>query len=139
MMKMKSILGADEVASIGAAAEAEARAQGWNVTIAVVDDGGHLLWLKRQDGAAAISAFVAAAKAKSAALGRRPSGDYEDMINKGRTAFLSVPEVAGLLEGGMPVMVDGHCIGAIGVSGVKPAQDLQVAMAGLAALALTGA
>ena len=133
-MKMKSILGAEEVARMGAAADAEARSQGWSVTIAMVDDGGALLWLKRQDGAAPISSFVAAAKANSAALGRRPSGDYENMINGGRTAFLSVPEVHGLLEGGLPVMVDGHCIGAIGVSGVKPEQDLHIARAGVAAL-----
>ena len=75
------------------------------------------------------------AKARTAALGRRESKTYEDMINGGRTSFLSVPEVEGLLEGGVPVLVDGHCLGAVGVSGVKSNEDAQIARAGIAALA----
>ncbi len=133
-MKSKWILGADEAQLVGAAAQAEAVANGWNVTVAVVDDGGNLLWLKRQDGAAPLSSFIATSKANTAALGRRASGDYEDMINKGRFAFLSAPHIDGMLEGGIPLVVDGHCIGAVGVSGVKPAEDAQVARAGAAAL-----
>ena len=75
-----------------------------------------------------------AAKAKSAALGRRDTKGYEDMINQGRYAFLSVPEVDGLLEGGVPIMKDGQCLGAVGVSGVKSTEDAQVARAGANAL-----
>jgi uncharacterized protein GlcG (DUF336 family) len=76
---------------------------------------------------------IAPAKAKVAAMGRRESKVYEDIVNNGRAAFLSVP-LEGMLEGGVPVMVDGHCVGAVGVSGVKSAEDAQVAKAGIAAL-----
>ncbi|ALV06602.1 GlcG/HbpS family heme-binding protein [Roseateles depolymerans] len=132
-MKQKPYLSLEDVKRIAAAAEAEAAKHQWAVTIAIVDDGGHLLWLQRQDGAAASSAVIAPAKAKVAAMGRRESKVYEDIVNNGRAAFLSVP-LEGLLEGGVPVMVDGHCVGAVGVSGVKSAEDAQVAKAGIAAL-----
>ncbi|MCY1383241.1 heme-degrading [compost metagenome] len=108
----------------------------WAVTFAIVDDGGHLLWLQRLDGAPAISSHIAPAKAHTAALGRRESKVYEDVINQGRVSFLSAPVVAGMLEGGVPVMKDGQCIGAVGVSGVKSAEDAQIARAGIAALGL---
>jgi glc operon protein GlcG len=101
-MKTKPMLGLDDVKRIASAAEAEALAHGWAVTIAIADDGGHLLWLQRLDGAAPISAHIAPAKAHTAALGQRESKVYEDMINQGRTAFLSAPEVQGLLEGECP-------------------------------------
>ncbi|MES2227821.1 MAG: heme-binding protein [Pseudomonadota bacterium] len=133
-MNHKPFLTLDDVKRVAAAAEAEANANGWIVTIAVVDDGGHLLWLQRLDGAAPVSAHIAPAKARTAALGRRESKSYEDMINQGRTSFLSVPQIDGLLEGGVPVMIDGHCLGAVGVSGVKSAEDAQIAKAGIAAL-----
>ena len=133
-MKTKPYLSLDDVKRIAAAAEAEAFANGWAVSIAVVDDGGHLLWLQRLDGAPAISAQIAPAKANTAALGRRESKVYEDVINQGRISFLSAPGLQGLLEGGVPVMVDGHCIGAVGVSGVKSSEDAQIARAGIAAL-----
>lgn len=133
-MNTKPYLSHDEVKRIAAAAEAEADAHQWIVTIALVDDGGHLLWLQRLDGAAPISAHIAPAKARTAALGRRESKTYEDMINQGRTSFLSVPEIEGLLEGGVPIMVDGHCLGAVGVSGVKSSEDAQICKAGIAAL-----
>ncbi len=133
-MKTKPTLEATDVKAIAAAAEAEALKNGWAVTIAIVDDGGHLLHLQRLDGAAPISAHIGAAKAKSAALGRRDTKGYEDMINQGRYAFLSVPEVDGLLEGGVPIMKDGQCLGAVGVSGVKSTEDAQVARAGANAL-----
>lgn len=135
-MNTRPMLTLHDVKSMAVAAEAEAMANAWAVTIAIADDGGHLLWLQRLDGAAPVSAHIAAAKARTAALGRRESRDYEEMINNGRTAFLSVPVIDGLLEGGVPVLAEGHCIGAIGVSGVKPAQDAQVAKAGIAALGL---
>lgn len=133
-MKNKAILESADVKRILAAAEAEALKNQWAVTIAIVDDGGHLLALQRLDGAAAISAHIASAKAHTAALGRRESKGYEDVINQGRTAFLSVPQLAGMLEGGVPIVHDGHCIGAVGVSGVKAPEDAQVARAGIAAL-----
>jgi len=133
-MKTKPYLCLDDVKRIAAAAEAEALSNQWAVSIAIVDDGGHLLWQQRLDGAAAISAQIAPAKARTAALGRRESKVYEDMINQGRTSFLSAPGLDGLLEGGVPVLVDGHCVGAVGVSGVKSIEDAQIAKAGISAL-----
>ena len=133
-MKTKPYLSLADVKRIAAAAEAEALANAWIVTIAVVDDGGHLLWLQRLDGAAPVSSHIAPAKARTAALGRRESRLYEEMINQGRMSFLSAPELEGMLEGGVPVMVDGQCVGAVGVSGVKSSEDAQIAKAGIAAL-----
>ena len=133
-MQNMPFLSLDDVRRIAAAAEAEALAYRWAVSIVVVDDGGHLLWLQRLDGAAPISARIAPAKARTAALGRRESKVYEEMINAGRTAFLSAPALEGMLEGGLPITVDGHCVGAVGVSGVKSSEDVQVARAGIAAL-----
>ena len=133
-MNQKPYLSLAEVKQIAAAAEAEAVAHQWAVTIAIVDDGGHLLWLQRLDGAAAVSAQIAPAKAHTAALGRRESKVYEDVINQGRVSFLSVPGLSGLLEGGVPIMLDGFCVGAVGVSGVKSTEDAQIARAGIAAL-----
>ena len=136
-MKSKAVLESAEIKAIAQAAEAEALKNHWRGTIAIVDDGGHLLHLSRLDGAAPMSALVAPAKARSAALGRRESKGYEDMINGGRTAFLSVPGMDGLMEGGVPILVDGQCVGAVGVSGVKSPEDAQVARAGVAALGLS--
>ena len=133
-MNSKPILTEQEIRRIGDAAAAEAHAHQWPVTIAVVDDGGHLLWLQRLEGAAPVSAEIAPAKARTAALGRRESKTYEDMINQGRVSFLSAPALQGMLEGGVPVLVGGQCVGAVGVSGVKSAEDAQVARAGIAAL-----
>lgn len=134
-MKTKSTLELADVKAIAAAAEAEARKNSWAVTIAIVDDGGHLLWLQRLDGAAPISAQIAPAKANTAALGRRESKTYEDMINGGRASFLSAP-LQGMLEGGVPIVKDGQVLGAVGVSGVKSSEDVQIARAGIAALGL---
>ena len=134
-MNQKPYLSLNDVKRIAAAAEAEAVAHSWNVTIAIVDDGGHLLWVQRLDGAAAISAQIAPAKAHTAAMGRRESKGYEDMINQGRMSFLSAPGLQGMLEGGVPILVDGFCVGAVGVSGVKSTEDVQIARAGIAALA----
>ena len=133
-MKTKHELELADVKAVAAAAEAEALKNNWAVTIAIVDDGGHLLWLQRLDGAAPASAHIAPAKAHAAALGRKESRLYEEMINGGRTAYLSVPALQGLLEGGVPITSEGHCLGAVGVSGVKPAEDAEVARAGIAAL-----
>jgi len=134
-MKTKACLEFADVRRMAAAAEAEAVNNQWAVAIAIVDDGGHLLWLQRLDGAAAISAQIAQAKAHTAALGRRETKLYEDMINGGRYSFLSAPALQGMLEGGVPVVIDGQVIGAVGVSGVKSSEDAQIARAGIAALA----
>ena len=133
MPTTKPVLTADDVRRMANAAEAEAKKNQWAVTIAIVDDGGHLLWLQRLDGAAPISSYIGPEKARAAALGRRESKIYEDMINQGRTAFLSAP-LGGMLEGGVPITVDGHTVGALGVSGVKSSEDAQIARAGIAAL-----
>ena len=137
-MNTKPFLALEDIKRVAAAAEKEATTNGWAVTFAIVDDGGHLLWLQRLDGAAPISSHIAPAKARTAALGRRESRVYEEMINQGRTSFLSVPQIEGLLEGGVPMLVDGHCLGAIGVSGVKSNEDAQIAKAGIAALSHEG-
>jgi len=133
-MKTKHTLELADLKTIAAAAEAEALRNQWAVTIAIVDDGGHLLWLQRLDGAPAISAHIAPAKANTAALGRRESKVYEDIINGGRYSFLSAPDIKGMLEGGVPILKDGQVIGAVGVSGVKSNEDVQIARAGIAAL-----
>ncbi len=135
-MKTKPLLELADIKTIAAGSEAEALKNNWAVTIAIVDDGGHLLWLQRLDGAAPLSSHIAPAKAHTAALGRRESKSYEDVINGGRTSFLSAPGVHGLLEGGVPIVKDGQVIGAVGVSGVKSSEDAQVAKAGIAALGL---
>jgi uncharacterized protein GlcG (DUF336 family) len=135
-MFSRKVLEAADVANILAAAEAEALRNAWPVTIAVCDEGGHLLGLRRLDGAAAISAHIAPEKARCSALGRRDSGVYEKIINDGRMAFLSAPLLQGMLEGGLPIVADGHVIGAVGVSGVKSSEDAQTAAAGIAALGL---
>lgn len=136
-MKTQSTLELAELKAIAAAAEAEALKNNWAVTIAIADAGGHLLWLQRLDGAAPISAHIAPAKANTAALGRRESKVYEDVINGGRYSFLSAPDLKGMLEGGVPILKDGQCLGAVGVSGVKSTEDAQIARAGIAALGLS--
>lgn len=135
-MNTKPTLTLEDVKKIAAAAETEAVVNKWNVTIAIVDDGGHLLWLQRLDGAAPISSHIAPAKARTAALGRRESKVYEDLINGGRFSFMTAPTLEGMLEGGVPILVSGVCIGAVGVSGVKSVEDVQIAKAGIAALGL---
>ncbi len=135
-MKTKHALESADVKAIAAAAEAEALKNHWSVTIAIVDDGGHLLFLQRLDGAAPISSHIAPEKAKTAALGRRESKIYEDVINGGRVSFLSAPEIKGMLEGGVPIIKEGQCLGAVGVSGVKSNEDAQIAKAGIAAIGL---
>jgi uncharacterized protein GlcG (DUF336 family) len=135
-MKNTYALESSDIKAIAAAAEAEALRNKWAVTIAIVDGGGHLLHLQRLDGAAPISAHIAPAKAHTAAMGQRESRVYEEMINGGRVSFLSAPDLKGLLEGGVPILKDGQCLGAIGVSGVKSTEDAQVARAGIAAIGL---
>jgi glc operon protein GlcG len=133
-MKTKPMLCLDEARKAIEASRLEASANGWEVTIAVVDDGGHLLMLERLDGCAPIGAYIAVEKARTAAMGRRESKKYEETINNGRVAFLSAPHIAGLLEGGVPIVIDGHVVGAVGISGVRPEQDSQIAAAGVQSL-----
>jgi glc operon protein GlcG len=135
-MKSKQMLTLDDVKKIAAAAEAEALANNWAVVISVVDDGGHLLLLHRLDGAPLMSVQIAPAKAKSAALGKRDTKIFEDIINNGRIAFMTAPGLDGLLEGGVAIFAEGQCVGAVGVSGVKSTEDVQIAKAGIAALGL---
>ena len=135
-MKNKAYLEIADVKLIASAAEAEAVKNNWAVSFAIVDDGGHLLWFQRLDGAAPISAHIAPAKAHTAAVGRRETKIYEDLIHAGRYSFLSAPLIHGMLEGGIPIVKDGQILGAIGVSGVKSSEDAQIAKAGLAAIGL---
>ena len=128
-MQTKAVLSQKEVSKILAVARSEAQNNNWAVTIAIVDDGGHPLALERLDGCAPMSAYIATEKARTSALGRRESKGYEEMVNGGRHAFLSAPLLTSL-EGGVPIIVDGHVIGAVGVSGVKAEHDAQVARAG---------
>ncbi|APX94115.1 hypothetical protein BWR19_14875 [Halomonas sp. 1513] len=132
-MKTKSVLTLTDVNAILDAAQQEADANGWAVTIAVADDGGHPLGLRRLDGAPLFSIEAAIEKARTSAYGARETQLFEEMINNGRTAFLSAPMKA-LLGGGVPVLVDGQMVGTVGISGVKPDQDIQVAKAGVAAI-----
>ena len=135
-MKNKAYLEIADLKLIASAAEAEAVKNNWAVSFAIVDDGGHLLWFQRLDGAAPVSAHIAPAKAHTAAVGRRETKIYEDLINAGRYSFLSAPLIHGMLEGGIPIVKDGQILGAIGVSGVKSSEDAQIAKAGLVAIGL---
>ncbi|HRQ57090.1 MAG TPA: heme-binding protein [Azoarcus taiwanensis] len=131
-MKHIPALTLDDARTIGAAAEAEALAKGWAVTIAVCDAGGHLMWLQRMDGAPLMSAEVAAGKARTCIMTGKPSKALEDMINGGRTAAVTMPILP--LEGGEMIVVEGCVVGAVGVSGVRADQDAEVARAGIAAI-----
>lgn len=133
-MQSKPLLTTEDVQTILAASQKEAQANGWKVTIAVADDGGHLLGLIRLDGAPPMSAHIGPSKAKAAAMAKKETKLLEDVINNGRTAFVTAPYVDGLLEGGVPIVVEGHVVGAVGVSGVQSDQDVQIAKAGIAAL-----
>jgi uncharacterized protein GlcG (DUF336 family) len=127
------VLSIDDAHKMAAAARAEAKAQGWSVVIAIVDDGGHLVYLERLDGTQKASSEIAVSKARTAILFKRPSKVLEDAVAGGRVAVMSLPGVTPV-EGGLPIVVDGHFLGAIGVSGVQSSQDAQVARAGLEAL-----
>ena len=131
-MKTTHALTLADAKLIAAAAEAEAIAHGWAVSIAICDAGGHALWLQRMDGAPLMSATVAPEKARTCVLSGKPSKAFEDMVNNGRFAALALPVVP--LEGGEPIVVDGSVIAGVGVSGVKAGEDAQVARAGVNAL-----
>ena len=131
-MRTKQCLTAADVKKILAASEAEATKNKWAVSISIVDDGGFLLGLTRMDGASAITAEVATGKARTSAMTKRPSKFFEDRV-KERPGFASFP--AGILiQGGLPIMHENECVGAIGVSGVQSHEDEQIAQAGTNAL-----
>ena len=132
-MLTKPILTLDDARLIAAAAEAEARANNWNVTIAVVDDGGHLLYLQRSYDTQFGSVETAMMKANAAVAFKRPTKTSEDAVLSGRLIHLALPGVIPA-DGGLPVLCDGVVIGGIGVSGVRSFQDGQIAQAGVAAL-----
>ena len=116
------------------AAEAEAAQGGWKVVIAVVDDGGHAMMVHRIDGAQTSSIDTAVGKARAAVAWKRPTRLLEESVNNGRFAFLSISQGMALLQGGIPVEIDGQVLGAVGVSGVKASDDERVAQAGVDAL-----
>ena len=132
-MRNRPTLTAADVHKMVAACKNEATKNKWSVSIAVVDEGGYLLYLERLDGAGPVTAEVATEKAVTAARTRRPTKFWEDRL-KERPAFMKFPGVLPL-QGGVPVMYQNECVGAIGVSGVQSHEDEQIANAGAAALA----
>jgi glc operon protein GlcG len=132
-MKTRPALTLEDCMKISAAAEAEARKNNWNVAIAILDDGGHPLHFIRMDGATPANAAIALEKGRTSALSRRSSGMWEDIIKGGRTSMLKMPNILPV-QGGLPIVADGTCIGAVGVSGVQSQQDEQIAQAGIDAL-----
>ena len=131
----KKVLTLEAAKKIAVAAEVEARKNNWNVVIAVVDDGGHLVYLQRIDGTQTGSIDVAIGKARTSAAFKRPTKVFDDLA-KTRPSITSISPDAVLLEGGVPVMVGGQLVGAVGVSGVTSQQDAQIAEAGIAALGM---
>lgn len=131
-MRNRPALTASDVQKMVAACRNEATKNKWNVTIAVVDDAGHMLYLERMDGAGPMTAEVAAGKASTAAVTRRPTKFWEDRV-KERPAFVKFPGNLPI-QGGVPITYQGECVGAIGVSGVQSHEDEQIANAGIAAL-----
>jgi uncharacterized protein GlcG (DUF336 family) len=132
-MKTRPVLTLEDCQKISAAAQAEARRNNWNVAIAILDDGGHLLHLIRMDGATPANAAIAVEKGRTAAVSRRSSGKWEEIVKGGRTAMLKMPGILPV-QGGVPIVADGTCVGAVGVSGVQSHEDEQIAQAGIDAL-----
>ena len=132
-MKTRPVLTLEDCLKLSAAAEAEARRNNWNVAIAILDDGGHLLHFARMDGATPANAAIAVEKGRTAAMSRRSSGKWEEIVKGGRTAMLKMPGILPV-QGGVPIVVDKTCIGAVGVSGVQSHEDEQIAQAGIDAI-----
>ncbi len=135
MTNSKIILTHDDVKKIAAGAESEARQNDWPVVIAIVDDGGHLLYLQRLDQAQFGSIEVAIAKARAAIAFRRSTKVWEENVAEGRMRYLGLPGTLPI-EGGLPITVKGEFVGAIGVSGVRSHQDAKIAQAGIDSLVL---
>ena len=131
-MKQRPMLTLEDCKKIAAAAEAEARRNNWNVCIAILDDGGHLLHLARMDGATPANARIAIEKGRTAAETRRSTANWQERVAK-RTELLRMPGVTPV-QGGVPIVVDGTCVGGVGVSGVQSHEDEQIAAAGINAL-----
>ena len=129
-MRNKPALTQSDVQQMAAACRTEAQSNKWNVTVAIVDDAGFLLYLERLDGAGPMTAEVATAKARTAAVTRRSTKAWEDMM-KDRPVMMKFPDNLPI-QGGVPIMYQNECVGAIGVSGVQSPQDEQVAKAGAA-------
>ena len=131
-MKTRPALTLEDCLKIHAAAEAEARKNSWNVAIAILDDGGHLLHFARMDGATPANAGIAIEKGRTAAISRRSSARWQEIV-KSRTEMLKMPGILPV-QGGLPIMVDGACVGGIGASGVQSHEDEQIVGAGIKAL-----
>ncbi|MDH4190814.1 MAG: heme-binding protein [Betaproteobacteria bacterium] len=132
-MKTRPMLTLEDCRKIYAAAEAEARRNNWNVAVAILDDGGHLLAFQRMDGATPANAEIALGKGRTAAVSRRSSGNWEERVKSGRVSMLKMPGILPV-QGGLPIVVDGVCVGGVGVSGVQSHEDEQIAQAGIDAL-----
>lgn len=132
-MKTRPMLTLDDCRKISAAAEAEAIKNKWIVCIAILDDGGHLLHLVRMDGASPANARIATEKGRTAAESRRSSQVWEERIKAGRTSMLGMPGITPI-QGGLPIMAEGVCLGGVGVSGVQSHEDEQIAAAGIRAV-----
>jgi len=130
-MKDRKCLTLADAKIVASACESEALRQNWAVVIAIADDGGHLLWLQRLDGAPLISIEIAAEKARTSALGRRKTKTFTDRLANGEMALLSMPGGLTFMEGGEPILVNGECVKAVGVSGVRSNEDAQIARAGI--------
>ena len=131
-MKNRPMLTLEDCRKITVAAEAEARKNNWNVCIAILDDGGHLLHLARMDGASPANARIAVEKGRTAAETRRSTTAWQERIAK-RPELLNMPQVTPV-QGGLPIMVDGVCVGGVGISGVQSHEDEQIAAAGIKAV-----
>jgi uncharacterized protein GlcG (DUF336 family) len=133
MLGTTKVITLEAARKMAAAGEAEALKNGWNVAITIVDAGGALIMFQKLDETQPGSIAVSQGKARASALFKRPSKALEELIAGGKTAFLSIEGIVPI-QGGLPVVVDGKVIGAIGVSGVTSAQDEQIAAAALAVL-----
>lgn len=135
-MLRKLALSIDDAKVIAAGARAEAEKNGWNVVVAILDDGGHVMYLERMDNTQRASSTIAVEKARTAIMFRRPSGALEKAVAGGRVAVMSLPG-ATAVEGGLPIVAEGEFVGAVGVSGVQSHEDAQIAQAGINALGET--
>jgi glc operon protein GlcG len=131
-MRTKSALTHADCQTIAAACIAEAAKNKWNVSIAILDDGGNLMHLEKMDGANNLSPEIATRKGRTAGLTGRPSNMWEQRIKEGRVSMLAMPVLP--VQGGVPIIVNGDCVGGVGVSGVQSHEDEQIASAGIAAL-----
>lgn len=133
-MKLQLEIESPDVDQMMQAALRHAGENGWAVAVAICDAGGHLLAFKRMDGVATLSTYVAIEKAKSATLGKRETANFERQLNDGRFSYLSIPVLKAHMEGGIPVLHEGRVLGAVGVSGVKSAEDAQIARVAIQSL-----